>query len=338
MKKLRNSAGMEVTLSERGARVTSIMVPDRQGNVADVALGFRTAAEYAAATPYLGCTVGRYGNRIAGGRFELEGKVYNLARNNGPNHLHGGIVGFDKVLWSVTHPSVNSVAFSYLSRDGEEGYPGNLEATVTYELTEANELCISYRATTDKATPVNLTNHTYFNLAGEGYGDILRHQVTIHAERYTPVDETAIPTGELASVAGTPFDFRTPKTLGRDIDQDHEQLRVGGGYDHNFALADGPQPLTLAATVYEPESGRLLEVLTEEPGVQLYTGNFLDGSLHGKSGKPYGRRSGFCLETQHFPDSPNQPAFPSTILRPGEIYETQTIYRFSARRPDSPPI
>lgn len=335
---LRNSAGTEVKITNFGAAVTAIRVADRDGNLADVALGYDNVEGYINAVdkPYFGSIVGRYGNRIAGGAFELDGETYELAKNNGPNHLHGGIIGFDKVVWTTAGTSADqdgaSVTMTYLAKDREEGYPGNLNVKVVYTLNDDNELLIEYTATTDKATPVNLTNHTYFNLAGEGNGTILNHHLTINADRYTPVDATLIPTGELAPVEGTPFDFRTAKPIGRDIGKEDQQLEFGLGYDHNWVLnKDDEGEMTLAATLYDPDSGRFMEVLTEEPGIQFYCGNFLDGRLKGKSGKTYVHRGGLCLETQHYPDSPNQPDFPSTILKPGETYETRTIYRFSTK-------
>jgi aldose 1-epimerase len=333
---LRNNFGTEVKITNFGATITSIKVVDRDGKFDDIALGYDRAEDYMNAVdkPYFGSIVGRYGNRIAKGRFSLDGKTYSLATNNGPNHLHGGIIGFDKVVWEATPlkgDEFTGVTLTYLAKDREEGYPGNLDIKVTYKLTTENELVIEYDATTDKATPVNLTNHTYFNLAGEGNGTILDHELMINADHYTPVGETLIPTGKIESVKGTPFDFTRPKTIVRDINQDNEQLTFGGGYDHNFVLNKETEKMTLAATVYEPKSGRFIEVLTEEPGIQFYCGNFLDGRLVGKSGKPYIHRSGFCLETQHYPDSPNQPNFPNTILRPSEVYRTKTIYRFSTK-------
>ena len=335
---LTNQAGTEIKVTNYGAILTSIRVADRNGKLADVALGHHSAADYIHAVdkPYLGAVVGRFGNRLADGSFTLDGETYSLAKNNGPNHLHGGDVGFDKVVWdakSIQGKNFSGLELTYLSKDCEEGYPGNLACKVTYKLTEANEIVMEYHATTDKATPVNLTNHTYFNLAGEGSGDILDHLVHINADHYTPVNQHLIPTGEITPVKDTPFDFTVEKSIGLDINQENEQLQFGRGYDHNFVLNKKGQAdkMTLAATVYEQKSGRFLEVLTEEPGVQFYTGNFLDGRLTGKAGKPYLNRGGFCLETQHFPDSPNQPTFPSTILRPSETYSTKTIFRFSVK-------
>jgi aldose 1-epimerase len=332
---LKNSKGMEVKVTNFGAIITSIKVPDRNGQFADVTLGYDDVAEYINAVdkPYFGAVVGRYGNRIAKGKFTIDGKEYSLPINNDPNSLHGGIIGFDKVVWDAETVGDNGVKLTYLAKDMEQGYPGNLTATVTYTLTDDNEIVVDYHATTDKATPVNLTQHAYFNLKGEGEGAILDHELVINADRYTPVDETLIPTGELAPVAGTPFDFRQAKTIGRDIEQAHEQLKFGGGYDHNWVLnrEKGDGELELAATLYEPKSGRMLEVLTTEPGVQFYCGNFLTGVLKGKSGKPYVHRGGLCLETQHYPDSPNQPNFPDTILKPGETYESKTVFKFSVK-------
>jgi len=333
---LTNNAGTTVKITNYGATITSIKVVDRDGKFADIALGYDRAEDYMNAVdkPYFGSIVGRYGNRIAKGRFSLEGKIYTLATNNGPNHLHGGIIGFDKVVWDATPirgQEYTGVELTYRAKDREEGYPGNLDIKVTYKLTTENELVIEYDATTDKATPVNLTNHTYFNLAGEGNGTILDHELMINADYYTPVDETLIPIGKIDPVKGTPFDFTRPKAVGRDINQDNRQLTFGGGYDHNFVLNKEAEGLTLSATVYEPKSGRFMEVFTEEPGVQLYSGNFLDGRLIGKSGKSYVYRGGLCLETQHYPDSPNQPNFPNTLLRPGDVYSTKTSYRFSVK-------
>jgi len=341
---LRNANGVEVRLIDYGGIVLSIMAPDRDGTFADITLGYDDLEGYLTETPYFGALVGRYGNRIAGGRFTLDDVEYELATNNGPNHLHGGDVGFDKVLWAA-EPIENSngagVALTYESSDSEEGYPGTLDVSVDYLLNDDDELVIEYRASTDKPTPVNLTHHSYFNLAGSG--DILGHELMIDADLYTPVDATLIPTGELAAVSSTPFDFTVPTAIGARIGNEDEQLGFGGGYDHNFVLKrpdDGASissgaellELVLAARVIEPTSGRVLEVETTEPGLQFYSGNFLDGSINGKDGQAYGHRSGFCLETQHFPDSPNQPEFPSTILRPGQGYHSKTIYRFSVDR------
>ncbi len=333
---LKNDNGVVVKITNYGATVTSILAPDRKGNFADIALGYDRVEDYMNAVdkPYFGSIVGRYGNRIAKGKFTLNGETYTLATNNGSNHLHGGVIGFDKVVWSgspISGDGFTGLELTYMAKDREEGYPGNLSMKVTYKLNNDNELVIDYYATTDKATPVNLTNHTYFNLAGEGNGTILGHKLMVNADRFTPVDETLIPTGELKPVKGTPFDFTSPKAIGHDIKQKNQQLKFGGGYDHNFVLNKGNGGMTLAATVYEPISGRFMEVLTEEPGIQFYCGNFLDGRLTGKAGKPYVHRGGFCLETQHYPDSPNQPNFPSCILKPGQVYKTKTIYRFSTK-------
>ena len=332
---LKNAQGVTVKITNYGAIVTSILTPDRDGKLGDIALGYDRVEDYINAVdkPYFGAIVGRYGNRIAKGAFTLEGKRYQLAVNNGENHLHGGVIGFDKVVWEAQYDRENNMLrLSYLSKDGEEGYPGNLQTHVTYRLNDENELTVDYSATTDKATPVNLTQHTYFNLRGEGDGDVLGHELQILAKRYTPVDASLIPTGDLAPVAGTPFDFTTAKSIGRDINVVHEQLKIGGGYDHNFVLARSPaNGLTLAARVHEPMTGRTLEIETTEPGVQFYCGNFLNGRLHGKSGRPYQRRGGFCLETQHYPDSPNQPNFPSSIVRPDQPYRSRTVFRFGVR-------
>src|SRR6184192_3289427 len=332
---LKNAHGIELQVLDYGGIIVSLRVPDRTGRLDDVVLGFDSLEAYERGSPYFGALIGRYGNRIARGRFTLEGRTYTLATNNGPNHLHGGLRGFDKVVWDVApfeHPDSVGLVLRYTSPNDEEGYPGTLRTTVTYTLTSANELVFDYSATTDRATPVNLTQHSYFNLAGDGKGDILGHVVTLNADRFTPVDSTLIPTGEIRSVSGTPFDFRTPTAIGARIDQDDEQLRYGRGYDHNFVLnkgADGGP--TLAARVYEPSSGRLMEIYTTEPGLQFYSGNFLDGTLRGKHGVVYGHLYGFAMETQHFPDSPNEPAFPTTIVRPGEEYRSRTIYRFTVK-------
>lgn len=331
--KLTNKNGMQVHITNYGATITSILVPDRKGIMADVALGYNDVEGYINAIdrPYFGSIVGRFGNRIAGGKFSIDGQEYKLHTNNGPNHLHGGMMGLDKVVWNakpLDEPAGKGLELTYRAKDGEEGYPGNLDISVTYRLTNNNEITIDYLATTDKPTHVNLTQHTYFNLKGEGEGDILDHELQINADQFTPVDETMIPTGELANVEGTPFDFRKSKAIGRDIASDHPQLKFGLGFDHNWVIKDDGQPLKTAAVLHEPGSGRTLTVLTQEPGLQFYCGNFLDGRLVGKSGKPYIHRSGLCLETQHFPDSPNQSKFPSTLLRPDQKYQTRTIYRF----------
>jgi aldose 1-epimerase len=330
---LSNAGGMEVRAMTYGGIIVSLRVPDRNGRVDDVVLGQETAAAYAKNDPYLGALIGRYGNRIAKGRFTLDAKTYQLATNNGPNHLHGGIKGFDKVIWTA-EPFQKSdsagVIFSYVSADGEEGYPGTLKVRVTYTLTPQNQLIVDYHATTDRPTVVNLTQHSYFNLAGQGTRDILDHRMQINADRITAVDATLIPTGEFLPVEGTPFDFRQPAPIGARIDSDNEQLKYGPGYDHNWVL--NGTGLKLAARVSEPTTGRTLEVSTTEPGIQFYAGNFLDGTIPGKQGRVYKRRYGFCLETQHFPDSPNHPNFPSTTLRPGEEYVSQTVMRFGVEK------
>jgi aldose 1-epimerase len=332
---LTNSQGMEVRAITFGGIITSIKVPDKTGKLDDVALGFNTLDSYLTNPPYFGAIIGRYGNRIAKGQFTLDGKTYTLAVNNRPNHLHGGNKGFNKVVWKAeSFKKVDDVGiiFTHTSPDGDEGYPGKLALRVTYTLNNKNELSFDYEATTDKATPVNLTQHSYFNLSGEGNGDILGHIMTIHASKMTPVDNTLIPTGDLASVDGTPFDFRRAAVIGERIGLASPQIEYGNGYDHNFVLDRNGNGLVLAAHVEEPNSGRVLEVSTTEPGMQFYTGNFLDGSLKGKAGKPYARRTGFALETQHYPDSPNKPQFPSTILRPGQTYKTKTVYAFSVKK------
>lgn len=335
---LTNARGARADITDYGATIVRLLVPDRTGRPGDVVLGFNRVEDYTKASPYFGAVVGRYGNRIAGGRFTLDGRTFTLATNNTPGgipcHLHGGVVGFDKVLWTaepVRRDHATGLKLEYLSRDGEEGYPGNLRVTVHYWLQDDNALRIEYAAVTDRPTPVNLTQHSYFNLRGEGDGDILGHVLTLHASRLTPVDDGLIPAGAPAAVAGTPFDFTTPHAIGARIAADDPQLRHGGGYDHNWIIDGEPGRLRRAAEVREPQSGRTLEVWTEEPGVQFYSGNFLDGTLTGKSGRPYGQRSGFCLETQHFPDSPNRPDFPPTILRPGETYRTMTVYKFGVQ-------
>lgn len=334
---LTNTRGARADITDYGAIVVRLFMPDRTGKLDDIVLGYNSVEDYARATPYFGAIIGRVGNRIANGLFTLDGKVYPLVTNNEPNgtrcHLHGGAIGFDKVLWSAVPEVLDGepmLTCRYYSCDGEEGYPGNLDVIVVYTLTNDNCLRVTYTATTDRATPVNLTQHSYFNLKGEGRGDILDHELTLQASRYTPVDVGLIPTGQLASVGGTPLDFTTPHRIGARVNASHEQLTFAGGYDHNFVLDGPPRQLSPAARVYEASTGRVLEVRTEEPGVQFYCGNFLDGTNVGKSGVAYGHRSGFCLETQHFPDAPNQPAFPSVILRPGQTYRTTTEFAFSA--------
>lgn len=324
---LTNKNGLKAQLITYGAILVSLDLPDRNGAFADCVLGYDAFDNYLSVGNYFGATIGRYGNRIAKGKFVLDGKTYKLAANNGPNHLHGGIVGYDKVLWKgepVQDSTGVGVKFTYLSKDGEEGYPGNLDVAVTYVLNDQNELIISYEAKTDKPTVVNLTNHSFWNLTG-GQRDILGHELELAADRYTPVDDGLIPTGELVPVAGTPMTFLEPMAIGARIAQ------VPGGYDHNYVLTSGGGSLALAARVYEPESGRVMEISTLEPGIQFYTGNFLDGTIIGKGGRVYAKHWGFCLETQHFPDSPNHPNFPTTVLRPGETYKTITVHRFSTK-------
>lgn len=331
---LSNENGVEAKITNYGATLTSVKVPDRNGKFDDVVLGYDSIDGYLAKNPHLGSIAGRYANRIAKGEFKLGGKTYTLAKNNGENHLHGGPNGFYKQIWTaseVAGKDGQSVAFKYLSKDGEENYPGNLTATVTYTLTDKNELKIEYLATTDKETIINLTNHAYFNLAGAGNGDILKHQLKINATQFTPVDKTMIPTGKLENLAGTPMDFSKPTAIGDRIDSTYDQLVLGKGYDHNYVLATGGSLTVQAVEAYDPSTGRVMETFTDQPGVQLYTANFLDGTITGKGGKAYPRRGAFCLETQHFPDSPNKPNFPTAVLKPGEKYQTTTIYKFSAR-------
>ena len=332
---LTNKNGAEVEITNYGGSVVSVKVPDRNGKLGDVVLGFDSVDGYVNNTSYLGALIGRYGNRIGHAQFKLDGKTYTLAKNNGENTLHGGTKGFNKAVWTAKEiPAKDGQALelTYLSKDDEEGFPGNLHVRVIYTLTDSNALKINYTVTTDKDTVVNLTNHSYFNLAGPGSGDILDHVLMIEADKFTPVDSGLIPTGELGDVTGTPFDFRKPTAIGARINSDDEQIKLGGGYDHNFVLRKKPgDPFSLAARVVEPKSGRVMEVWTTEPGVQFYTGNFLDGSLKGK-GVSYTKRSAFCLETQHFPDSPNKPEFPSTELKPGERYHSTTVYKFSTEK------
>jgi aldose 1-epimerase len=331
---LTNANGLEMRVTNYGGIVVSCMVPDRAGHTEDIVLGYNQLEGYVKNNPYFGCIVGRYGNRIAQAKFTLEGQEYTLAQNDGENNLHGGIKAFDKVVWDARARMGDErvgVAFQYRSQDGEEGFPGNLDVTVTYTLTNDDAFRIDYFATTDKTTVVNLTNHSHWNLAGEGSGDILGHELMLNADHFTPVDEGLIPTG-IETIEGTPFDFRIPTAIGARIDNDDEQLNFGKGYDQNWVLNKEQEgAMTLAATVYEPQSGRFMEVFTTEPGIQFYTGNFLDGTVIGKSGKAYESRNAFCLETQHYPDSPNNPDFPSVVLKPGEEYKTATIYKFSTK-------
>ncbi len=326
---LKNKNGVEAKLTNYGATLISLKVPDRTGQFADVVLGYDDASGYEQGKSYFGATVGRYANRIAHGKFTLNGKTYTLAKNNGDNSLHGGNKGFNKVIWETKGVSGNHIQFRYLSKDGEEGYPGNLTAKVTYTLTDANELKIDYDITTDADTVQNLTNHSYFNLAGDG--DILGHELMLNADYFTSVNAELIPTGAFRSVEGTPFDFRKPIAIGARINEKDEQLVFGKGYDHNWVLNGKLTSTHKAARVYEPKTGRVMEVITTEPGIQFYSGNFLDGTEHGKGGKAYQHRTGFCLETQHFPDSPNQPTFPSTVLKAGKHYRSSTTYKFSTK-------
>jgi aldose 1-epimerase len=331
---LTNANGMEVKIITYGGAITSIKAPDRDGTLANVALGCRNLRDYETRSPFFGCITGRFANRIAAGKFAIDGREYTLALNNGPNALHGGLKGFDKRVWAAKQiVGAEGVELTYLSPDGEEGYPGNLSAKVVYTLTDDNQIRIDYTATTDQPTVINLTNHSYFNLAGEGSGTIYGHILKINADRFTPVDANLIPTGVLAPVAGTPLDFRLPRAIGAGSRAEHEQIVKGKGYDHNFVL-NRPSPedktLILAARLYHPGSGRIMETWTTEPAVQFYGGNFLDGSVYGSSGRAYRQSDGLCLETQHYPDAPNQPQFPSTLLLPGQTYRTTTIYKFMA--------
>lgn len=332
---LSNKNGVEAAITNFGGIIVSLKVPDRSGKLDDVVLGYDQVDGYLTNKAFFGAIVGRYANRIAHGKFSLGGAIFNIPKNDGDNALHGGMKGFNKRLWTAKDVSGShgqALELTYLSKDGEEGFPGNLSAKVVYTLTDQNELRIDYSATTDKETVINLTNHSYFNLAGQGNGDILGHELTIRADHFTPVDATLIPTGELKPVKGTPFDFTKGTAIGARINQDDEQLKVGKGYDHNWGLnSKGKGSVSLAAEAYEPKSGRVLQVLTDQPGVQFYSGNFLDGSITGKGSKVYNLRNGFCLETQHFPDSPNQPKFPSAVLKPGQQYKTTTVFKFSSR-------
>ncbi len=318
-----NDKGTEVTITNYGGIVTSFITPEKSGKKSSIVIGFDSLAPYLQKPPYFGALVGRYGNRIGDAKFSLNGTTYQLAANNGKNHLHGGLKGFDKVVWdaSVASDSIPSLSLHYISKDGEEGYPGNLDIRVNYTLTNDDELKIEYSAKTDKPTPVNLTNHSYFNLTGDVSNTILDHTLMIDADNYTPVDSTLIPTGEIKSVKGTPFDFTSPKKIGKDIDQ------VKGGYDHNFVLNKKDSSLQKIVEVSDSTSGRTMEVYTTQPGVQFYTGNFLDGSIENHDGKPIKQHTAFCLETQHFPDSPNKPNFPTTILQPGDTYHSVTVYK-----------
>jgi aldose 1-epimerase len=331
---LRNARGIEVRAITYGGIITHLRTPDRTGRFDDIVLGYDDLAGYLKESPYFGAIVGRYANRIANGRFSLEGRSYTLARNNGPNTLHGGTKGFDKVVWAAEPFQTDSTAgvvLTYTSPDMEEGYPGTLRTRVTYTLDNRDQLAVDYAASTDKATPINLSQHSYFNLVGGARRDILDHVLTLDADRTTPVDSTLIPTGTIAPVAGTPFDFRTPTAIGARIGQDDEQLRFGKGYDHNFVLTAG-SGVRHAARVLEPTSGRTLDILTDQPAIQFYSGNFLDGTIVGKGGQRYGHRFAIALETQHFPDSPNHPNFPSTILRPGQEFRSRTVFQFGVAR------
>jgi aldose 1-epimerase len=331
---IRNAQGAEMTVLTYGGIIQSLKMPDRTGAIDDVVMGFDSVAEYEKSSPYFGALIGRVGNRIANGTFTLDGKVFTLAKNDGPNHLHGGVKGWDKAVWQA-EPFQDKrgpgLLLTHTSPDGDEGYPGKITAHVRYTLTSENELIVEYHATTDAPTVINLTQHSYFNLAGSKAADILGHELTINADRFTPVDAGLIPTGALAPVDGTPFDFRSPTTIGARIGNSDVQLTRGKGYDHNYVLNRTGDGLQLAASVYEPITGRTLEIRTTEPGLQFYSGNFLDGSFTGKGGRAYPHRSGFCLETQHYPDSPNQPAFPSVVLRKGEDYKTETVFKFGSR-------
>ncbi len=328
---LTNAAGMEVRATTYGVILVSVRVPDRHGKLDDIVIGHDNLEGYLTKSRYFGAVVGRYGNRISGGHVEIDGRTYQLTLNNGPNHLHGGVKGFDKTVWNAEIANDSrgpSVVFTHTSPDGHEGYPGTVAARIAYTVTDQNELIIEYSATTDKPTVLNITQHSYFNLSGVGSGDVLGHRLTLHADKYTPVDATQIPTGEIAPVEGTPFDFRRETAIGERIDGDSPQLKMSAGYDHNFVLSRNGTGLAPAARVVDPKTGRSMEIATTEPGIQFYSGNKLDGSMSGKGGHVYGSRTGLCLETQHFPDSPNKPNFPSTVLRPGEHYKSTTVFKF----------
>lgn len=330
---LKNANGLRLTVTDFGCRIMDLWVPDKNNNFDDIVLGTYDEDKYinyGSGERFLGATIGRYGNRIANGKFSLEGKEYTLAQNNGTNNLHGGVIGFDMVYWTVLSKSDNKIEFEYVSKDGEEGFPGTLKTYMAYTLTDDNELVVEHRATTDKTTVVNLTHHSFFNLHGEGNGNVNDMLMTINASGYTPVDANLIPTGEIAPVEGTPFDFREAHVIGSRLGEDNEQLKLGGGYDHNWVL-DKPEEgaLSFAAEVYDPKSGRRMQVYTTEPGIQFYGGNYFNGTMTGKNGKSYVKNCSLALETQHFPDSPNQPQFPSTVLKPGETYKHTCIYKFS---------
>ena len=332
---LRNSNNIEMKITTYGGIVTSLKLPDKNGDMGDVVLGYNDLNDYIKNNPYFGAIIGRYGNRIGNAKFTLNGQEYTLAKNDGENNLHGGVKGYDKVIWEaepITGEDSISLKLHYLSKDGEEGFPGNLDVNVIYTLTNENTFRIDYTATTDRSTIVNLTHHTYWNLAGDGSGSILQHELMMNANNFTPVDEGLITTGEIISVMGTPMDFRKPTAIGDSIKSNYKQLKYAGGYDHNWVLNDfNEEKINFAASVYEPTSGRVMEIFTTEPGLQFYSGNFLDGSIVGKDGNNYEFQSGFCLETQHYPDSPNKPEFPAVTLMPGETYSSTTIYKFSTK-------
>lgn len=329
---IKNANGMKMKVTNFGARVTHLWVPNKDGNLVDVVLGFETLDGYTESSEkYFGAAIGRYGNRIANGKFTLDGEEYTLPTNNNGQTLHGGPGGLDYVIWDVEKSGENGLIFSYTSPDGEEGFPGELKVKMIYTLTDDNEFKVTYQAETDKATPVNLTHHSFFNLNGAGNGNVLDHTLQLNASKYTPVNEVLIPTGEISTVEGSPFDFTTATKIGERIEQENEQLKFGGGYDHNWVLDKTGNDLTQAAVISSPQTGIEMEVWTTEPAIQFYSGNFLDGTITGKGGKAYELRSAFCLETQHYPDSPNQPNFPSTILEPGEKYEQTCIYKFGTK-------
>jgi aldose 1-epimerase len=331
---LRNSKGSEARIMNYGGIVVSLKVPDKNGNFDDIVLGYDSVAQYQAKTPYFGALIGRYGNRIGNAKFTLEGKQYTLAQNDGVNTLHGGVKGFDKVMWNAEpfqSKDGPALKLTYLSKDGEEGFPGNLNVTAVYTLTDDNALKLEFKATTDKPTVVNLTHHSYFNLRGQGNGDVLGHLVYINADKTTPVNKGLIPAGDLADVTGTPFDFRKPTAIGARIDDPDPVLQYGPGYDHNWVINKSPGKYGLQARVTEPATGRVMEVWSDQPGLQFYAGNFLDGTITGKAGKVYQRRTAFCMEPQHYPDSPNKPQFPSVELKPGQTYHSLIVYKFSTQ-------